>query len=275
MLVVMALVGMLAAILTVVTVRVRRESIRIECQGHLREIGLTLSGMAMAGGGRVPMFNDANGIPWWACVFEQWRGAGSATLDTDSATVGLQLPAQLPKTLDVFRCRVAGALQSSPEESDPAVRATNLSNSISYGINFDVKDSDGKPYHTNRAALPAAEQSRYAGRFPASLTAADKMPDLYGISEIRTPGHFILVSEADTQSSDPTTWTGGRISMAAIERDASDNPPRNAPIAGRHSGYANVLFADIHVEALEAIAGETVTRNVNLRTDLLTLPDER
>ena len=75
-------------------------------------------------------------------------------------------------------------------------------------------------------------------------------------------------------------WTGGRISMGdttsngtGYERTSTDSPPHNAPIVGRHGGYANVLFADWHVEAIQIVPGQTAAnRNINYNTPLWTLP---
>jgi prepilin-type processing-associated H-X9-DG protein/prepilin-type N-terminal cleavage/methylation domain-containing protein len=81
----------------------------------------------------------------------------------------------------------------------------------------------------------------------------------------------------------PNDWkpgylTGGRISMSypqgpGYQRGSSDMPPNNAPIVGRHSGYANVLFADFHVEAVQIVPGQTTANmNINYNTPLWTLP---
>ena len=85
-------------------------------------------------------------------------------------------------------------------------------------------------------------------------------------------------SEPPNLNWQPLPWTGGRISMAypsgtGYQRGASDLPPYNAPIVGRHGGYANVLFADWHVEAIEIVPGQTTANlNINYNTPLWTLP---
>ena len=93
-------------------------------------------------------------------------------------------------------------------------------------------------------------------------------------TEIKEPSRFILLSEADTQDPDQAAWTGGRISMGAITRDGSDTPPGNAPIDGRHNGFANVLFADMSIGVLEVAPDRPTSpiKNVNANTPLWTLP---
>jgi prepilin-type processing-associated H-X9-DG protein len=151
----------------------------------------------------------------------------------------------------------------------------NLFNSISYGLNFDVKDF-GVPANVPpippRPYCASSTSSPYSPTFPSSLTTYDKQPDQYRTTEIHALSEFILISEANTQDPNPANWTGGRISMGAITRTGSDSPPNNAPIVGRHSGYANVLFADGHVDAIEIAPGQGPSRDINMNTPLWTLP---
>ena len=147
----------------------------------------------------------------------------------------------------------------------------NVFDSISYGLNFDVKDDDGGDYE---CVLKSDVTYPDLVTTPPVAADPDKDPDLYYYTEIAKPAEFILVSEADTQDADPANWTGSRISMGAITRDSGDFPPNNAPIVGRHRGHANVLFSDLHVEALEVRVGEHWTKNVNGNTALWTLPDD-
>jgi len=253
MLIVLALIGILGSMLTVIIIRTRKLSRLLECKNNLREIGTALNQAALGAGGAYPQLEDENGIPWWANVYKQW---GGAPLDTDAdPSNGLQLPAYLPRMMQTFHCTNGGALNLN-----------NLGNSISYGLNFDVMDSDRYHYHASDHADP------YSARFPGSLTSGDKQADRYYFTQVIEPSEFILVSEADTQDPDPANWTGGRISMSTIARDAADDPPDNAPIVGRHNGRANVLFADLHVEAMEVVEGVHGVRNLNDRTPFWTLP---
>jgi prepilin-type processing-associated H-X9-DG protein/prepilin-type N-terminal cleavage/methylation domain-containing protein len=297
MLVVIGIIGMLAGMLTVVIVRARHLSIRVECQDNERHIGETINLLALNNAGLYPFLNDAypqpdptnlspdsnnfapipynSGFPWWARVFEQWEGdlgllyikncysltGGLYVSDSKGPYVSYDITGtydvllnpkshrlttelaqtdpgyhELPQTMRAFHCRMAGALDPSS--------AAGLFNSISYGINFDVKSPspNGVPY--------------------TSASTRDNQPDQYRIAEVKMPSQFILVSEANMQDPDPTKWTGGRIS------------PNNAPIVGRHSGYANVLFADGHVEAVEVAPGQGPSRDINMNTPLWTLPGQ-
>ncbi len=46
-------------------------------------------------------------------------------------------------------------------------------------------------------------------------------------------------------------------------------PPNNAPIIGRHSGYANILFGDYHVEAVQitSVPGQVPSASLNINYD--------
>ena len=279
MLVLIAMISILAGMIGVVLMTARRISIRVECQEHLRQIGQTLNQIMLNNSGIYPLLRDSDGFPWWARVYQQWEGNPNwgGTIDANVATPGLQLPRQLPDQMKIFRCRAGGpALSSFPDESDNAKRVDNLDSSISYGLNFDVMDSDGKPYHAKRDSLPTQEEKdKYSARFPSALTADDKKADEYRYTHIRSPNEFILLSEANAEGLNQNYPTGGRISMAKIVRGGSDDPKYNAPIVGRHRGMANVLFADMHVESVEVAEGETsATRNINWNTRLWTLPDD-
>ncbi len=287
MLVVLALIGMLSAIVSVAVMHARRFSVRVECQEHLKQIGLAVSQIMLANQGAYPPLYDENGVPWWATVFDEMQG-GVSSIDTDTATDGLQPPGQLPAALDVFHCRYGGALDSASDEADQTERGARLHRSISYGLNFDVRmspDPDAGPDDERRRGIRYQCVDRTDGNYPAlsnpPTTAADKKYDEYAISEIERPAEFILISEADTQApeAEKADWTGGRISMAAINRVGleepdplkRDDPPGNAPIVGRHGGYANVLFADQHVESIQ-VDGASFPTNINLNTPLWTLP---
>jgi prepilin-type processing-associated H-X9-DG protein/prepilin-type N-terminal cleavage/methylation domain-containing protein len=329
MLVVIGIVGMLAAMVSSVIVYARNLSIRVECQQNLNHIGQTVGMLVLNNNGLFPIgpplssnntiaplsnaypkpqASDTNpnippnntGFPWWARVYEQWEDMGllfvknanglytyatsGPTLDSNFNPNGHVLTAQLPLAMNAFHCRMAGALDGSS--------VANLFNSISYGINFDVKDAG--PLATTPSTQPrpycaSSTSSPYSPDFPNSLNAPDKQPDQYRATEIKNPGAFILISEANTQDPNPANWTGGRIWMGdtsgngnGYERGPGDSPPYTLPsnltnnpggIVGRHSGYANVLFADWHVEAIQVLPGSTnANLNINYNTPDWTLP---
>jgi prepilin-type processing-associated H-X9-DG protein len=342
MLVVMGIVGMLAAMVTSVIIYARHLSYRVECQQNLNHIGQTVSMLVLSNNGLFPIgppVNSSNtiaplsnaypnpqaadtnpsmpndsGFPWWARVYGQWEDMGllfvkdangvyntTGPVDANFNPNGHVLTAQLPQTMNVFHCRMAGALDGS--------RVANLFNSISYGINFDVKDAGLlaaiNPSTQPRPYCASSQSSPYSPDFPNNLNPADKYPDQYRATEIKNPGAFILISEANTQGPEWITpppvppvqnWTGGRIWMGdttgngtGYERTSSDSPPGYPPnytsnpnytpqgggIVGRHSGYANVLFADWHVEAVQVLPGSTnASLNINYNTPLWTLPGQ-
>ena len=383
----MAIIATLAGMLTGVILYARNLSIRVQCQQNLHQIGEAVSLLVLNNSGLCPIGpafdahnnprtdglanaypqpqnSDANpsvpnnsGFPWWARVFEQMEGDMGLLFAKNAAGVyatngltdaglnpnGHVLTAQLPQTMNIFHCRMAPALDGAS--------VVNLFNSISYGINFDVKDAgylaainpptqqsnpstQQRPYCASSWTGPLA-QDPYSQDFPNNLkTPEDKYPDQYSANEIQNPGTFILISEAcvldtgllpkpfsqalsqaplwnSTASYVPSNivsdnglvytctasnigceptlnpndwklgyWTGGRISMGdttsnqtGYERTSADSPQYNVPIVGRHSGYANVLFADWHVEAIQIIPGQTsATPNINYNTPFWTLP---
>ena len=274
MLIVMALIAMLSGILAVAIMGVRRWSIQVECQEHLRQIGQTVQQMALSNGGEFPMLVDNSGatgnrnIPWWARVYQQWEGGG-AKLDTDPNADGVQLPAQLPASFRTnFHCRFGGALNGASGQD-------TLNDSISYGLHFDMKRHRDKSDKESLLMYRCVDKSvaAYPDLAIGPTDIADRLPDRILAPQIAVPSEFILLSEANTQDSNPSNWTGGRISMRAVSRDGSDIPPNDAPIPGRHAGKANVLFADLHIEMRPAQPGGSVG-NVCADTWLWTLPND-
>ena len=261
MLVVIAIIGMLAGMLTAVIVHASSIARRVACQQNLEHIGQAVSLQVLSNNGLYPIgpmtFDSSNnvtstglsnayprpqpsdnpalppndsGFPWWARVFEQMEGDMGLLFVKNGAGVyetgvgadpnfnpnGHVLTAQLPQAMNVFHCPMAGALDRSS--------VANLFNSISYGINFDVKDSGtpsgtlpgtplGSPLGTppmpplpycfnpaSDAQYPSYPGHLFSPRFPGALLPADKYPDQYRATEIQNPSQFILISEACTQS---------------------------------------------------------------------------
>ena len=274
MLVVMALVGILAALVGTAMVMARREAVRLACGENLRQIGTLMQSVLLAESGDYPaLYEDENGesvavysggtapndwvgwedggakgIPWWARIHETSAGAARLDLDDDTKDV-LDLPDQLPKSMNLFHCRAAPGLDNST--------VVALDHSISYGLNFDVKRVDGVTQYE------CVADSATLSVGPAG--ADDRKPDRLRWGDIKKPAEFIIVSEADAENS-----TGGRIRCEGTA-SATDE----APIVARHGENANVLFADNHVEPL-AVTAEAAhwTDNPNKNTPLWTLPDD-
>jgi prepilin-type N-terminal cleavage/methylation domain-containing protein/prepilin-type processing-associated H-X9-DG protein len=192
-----------------------------------------------------PNSGNDSGFPWWARVFEQMEGNMEPLFAKNTSTEntvtepyltngavdpifnpnGHVLTAQLPQTMNVFHCPAASPLDGSS--------VVNLFNSISYGINFDMKDSGrgsgaspwpplpapqtwppGPPFPPpwqrpyNSSFVPFSSLS-YSSLFPNYLNANDEHPDQYRATEIQNPSQFILLSEANTQGPEWNgTWVG-------------------------------------------------------------------
>jgi len=186
MLVVIALVGILSSVLAMVILHVRRLSLQVACQENERQIGVALNKIMLNNNGRYPTLLDSDGIPWWAHVAMETDSAASASIDTDgNASTGLQLPVQLPSQMDIFHCRSAPALENSPDEGNMATRVTNLFNTISYGLNCDVRRYDG--------------------------SVSDYRGDLYTSSGMADSG------TAGSLTDDDVAWTGGEYAGQQIE----------------------------------------------------------
>ena len=305
MLIVIGVIGLLGGMLSVVIIKARNKSIQIECSENLHNIGTTINAVMLAAGGAYPsLYTDAdgdavdltgaakwdgtNGIPWWARVFKEWEGG--AKLDArdpyhhtgnpaDKTPDELDLPRQVPGGMKAFHCRMAPALHQPVAGDSNAENVRELDQSISYGLNFDMKDSDDCDYHDTNHVSP------YSVRFPASLTAADKQPDVFRFPQIRSPAEFILISEANAGNDPNVDEPGGRIACVDSHEDSSDTGKSTAPVVGRHGGRANVLFADGHVGLMESETYVELTHepwenkrgsanSVNKNTPPWTLPDD-
>ena len=278
MLIVLALIGILTGLVGAVFVKLRHKSIQIECSENLHSINTAINAVMLANSGVYPPYlADSEGnlresgwvaaddLPWWARVFRECQGAEGVDL-TD-------LPGQLPSSMKMFHCRMAPALQN-PKPADGNLEGVH--NSVSYGLNFDVKDADGSPYECSNDAYPF---------FSSSPAGDDKKPDTLRYGEIKVPGEFILVSEAYTEKS-----RGGRIACTETHPDADADHAGKAefPIVARHGGKANVLYADGHVGVMDAdtpaVLAQKVDgdhpytphwrRNINRNTPHWTLPDD-
>ncbi|NOZ22454.1 MAG: type II secretion system protein [Planctomycetes bacterium] len=111
-----------------------------------------------------------------------------------------------------------------PDEANLTNRLVYRSNSISYGIQYDFKDGDGNPYE-------ALLTGGWAGKTP------DGIPDTLSVGDLIRKGETIIAADSD----------GDGILDYAIDLTGLRR------IGGRHKGYANVLFADIHVEAKQVM----------------------
>ena len=270
MLVVMTLIGILTGIISVVLVQARRQSLQAACGENLRNIGTTITGITLENNGNYPVlyadadgdsvahtaWDGSNGVPWWVKVHNEW--SGKKKLDSDTTTEEeVNLEAALPGSMQVFHCPMAPDLPTPDTSLSDAERIQAVDAGICYGLNFDVKLSDGTPYE----CLDETDSDYPDLQNPPS-DAADREPDPYRIAEIKLDAEFVLVSEADVENG-----TGGRIRCEETEDPGNDE----APVIARHEGTANVLYGDGHVDAVEAGTG-AINADINLRTQEWTLP---
>jgi prepilin-type N-terminal cleavage/methylation domain-containing protein/prepilin-type processing-associated H-X9-DG protein len=199
----------------------------------------------------------------------------------------------------VYTCLLANT-NSAPGQSNPDWQPTNYC--PNFPNNLSTADMCPDQYRATEIQNPgafiliaeASTQSYQSLTQPNLLPPqllqqlpAWSAPAQYSVGDIVSFNGVVYTCTAPNSGSQPPAspncwkpgyWTGGRISTAAISRGNSNSnppsyPPSNAPIVGRHSGYANVLFADYHVEAVEIVPGQTTANmNINYNTPLWTLP---
>jgi prepilin-type processing-associated H-X9-DG protein len=268
MLVVMALIGLLAAMISTVLVRTRHKSVQIGCMANLQEMGKAMTSFAFDQAGAYPsLYADAaklddgevqarnslaggGAIPWWLVVHNEIYAENA--LDPDN------LPAQLPSSLQLFHCRAA--TRSPVLDPDAGEAIAELDERISYGLNYDLKRDDGTLYEYAPGSPPLAG---------GATTAADRNPDVFTRMEIGDPAAFVLISEANTGDNQ-----GGRVRCHATSSTPSDPASNLEAVVGRHGGEANVLYADGHVGTANInVPGEAATP-LNEDTPLWTLPED-
>jgi prepilin-type N-terminal cleavage/methylation domain-containing protein/prepilin-type processing-associated H-X9-DG protein len=269
MLVVIALIGVLTGMISVVLIKARQRSVQVECAENLHQIGRAVTAFMLDNGSAYPqLYSDTDGnsvaslsdatiTPWWLRLHNDVMP--NAALEPDD------LPDQLPTTLKIFHCRMAkGAEITGTTDLE---KLTSLNASISYGLNFDVKKADATPYECvakSDGSYPDLDTAN--GKAPA--TSGDRESDPYTRSDIKRPSEFVLISEADSDNG-----AGGRIRC-----NATSNATHAAPVIGRHAGEANVLFADIHVEMIQVEGDDSDalawTVLLNQNTPLWTLPND-
>ena len=308
MLVVMAVVGILAATLSAVLIKVRHTSAQVACGENMRQVGTTLNAIMLANGGVYPtlyrwtdtstdpdtvtiptVFGGAddwdgeNGTPWWALIYAEWQG--SVNLDTNfdaSEPDKIELPDQLPAAMKSFQCRMAPPLAQPVQTNSNAANMRALDRSISYGLNYDVAMADGTLYNCvdeSDANYPDLDASAAPGAATQAETDANLAPDAIVFSRIRRPAEFILLAEAYVENG-----TGGRIRSAATTNVTNASDPDGARVVGRHGGKSNAYFGDGHVEAVAAptldnwATGTTDympwSQDINKNTPLWTLPND-
>ncbi|MEW6355352.1 MAG: prepilin-type N-terminal cleavage/methylation domain-containing protein [Planctomycetota bacterium] len=131
-----------------------------------------------------------------------------------------------------------------PTEAELTNRLVYRSNNISYGIQYDFKDLRGVPYEVQT-------QGGWAGSTP------DGLPDVLAVGDLIRKGETIMAADSDGDG-------GVRGPDYAIDMTGQ------RPIGGRHKGYANVLYFDLHVEAKQVMPEKGVDINTQYRYWTLT-----
>ena len=123
-----------------------------------------------------------------------------------------------------------------PDEANLTNRLVYRSNNISYGIQYDFKDANGITYE-------ALLSGGWAGTTP------DGIPDTLSVGDLIRKGETIVAADSD----------GDGVHDYAIDLTGLRR------IGGRHKGYANVLYADLHVVAEQVMPEKGVDINAQYR----------
>ncbi len=171
LLVVIAVITVLGAMLFAGVSRARNMARRVRCMNNLNQIGKALMQYAGLSMGYLPILVDSNSVPWYEQVE---RGTG---ID-ESFRALLTCPSQ-------------------PHSICPDGTDTISADRVHYGYHGDVKREDGTAYKI------LSDGSLEGG----AVTAADRDPDYFTMSEIMPPPDFILVGESDARE------VAGNLSM--------------------------------------------------------------
>ena len=256
MLVVIAGLTLLGWIMATVLVRAKGMSHRVVCSSNLKQIGDAMTLFAVSNRGRYPPLladpTDDTSETWYRVLYRQLSHSKAATADTSMAG-----------TLGLFRCPSDMMPLAQPPDPRPADWVPVTNNTISYGLNYDVRrHADPKLYKSGVALdrYDAGDVDTYGGSGHAvgyDLRAADKRCDTYQAAEIKNRSRFVLVADsagvADASGNrvplDQTPTDRYGITSQVIRWQAADTKQH---VAARHSGKANALFADNHVELMTA-----------------------
>ena len=202
LLAVIAIIGVLAAIVLAVLGRVRESARTTQCISNLRQLGVATGLYASDNQGEIPYAN-------------YYQEANTRTADKLAPYVNVSFPnntvltASMIPPLDPFRC---------PSAPYPA-KAGNKSH---YGKNFFINSQKG--YDTDH---------RRVG---------------YRLIHIDQPARYYYMADAVGSSLESAaSWQIGSTGS-----NAGELPVSKLGIELRHSGKANILFLDFHVESLSA-----------------------
>ncbi len=202
LLTVIAIIGVLAAMLTLVVGKVRASAHSAKCVSNLRQLGVATGLYAADNKGEIPYAN-------------YYMESNVRATDKLAPYVDVKFPSTAELTAntilppDPFRCPAA----------DHPAKSGNKSH---YGKNFFINSQKG--YDTD---------PRRTG---------------YRLTDIPEPSRYYYLADAVPVSGQPqVSWQIGSVGS-----NTGELPTSKLGIELRHSGRANILFLDFHVEALTA-----------------------
>ncbi len=273
-LVVMGVITILVGLLSVITVKSIATGRQVTCANNLRQIGeLFIAHMNESNGYFPPLYDGDVGEPWYRSLMDDsWP---------DNRTFTEEQLSEVRKRFELFRCPEdehfirdanwdtndvpAGdgaeslAFVIAGDITNPLSLSPRANDSISYGLNYDVRDDDGVVWHADSAVAATDPDYVYIG---TRGTGGGFEPDRYTMGQIAMKSRFIIAGDSDED--------GVRDYAIAFNTD-------NERLGGRHDGKANVLFADGSVDLEPAGFRSTVEHDVNTwnyKRGLWTLPRE-
>jgi prepilin-type N-terminal cleavage/methylation domain-containing protein/prepilin-type processing-associated H-X9-DG protein len=245
LLIVIALIGIIAAILFPVFARVRESARRSSCQSNLKQIGLGIAQYVQDNDERMPF------------IFQDYRTTGYKGLGSNYQyqTWSSEIYPYV-KSTQLFFC-------PSDSESRKKTNA-NMSSQYFKEISGDdtagmIQSYGGNAMYINPSSTPLlAPFSSYRGGNPGDFSSY--YMQVRNVASIEAPTTTVLVTEV--LWSDAATYGGYKVtSLSSL--DTSKSPPQLGNVVARHLETTNVLFCDGHVKAmnLQTLSAKSVAGN--------------
>jgi prepilin-type processing-associated H-X9-DG protein len=209
LLVVIAIVGLLAALLLTAVAGAKSRAQQIQCVSNVRQLGVALRGFVEANG-VYPLFVNVDVVKGgYSEHYRTWEEALSYE------ELGISKSVVPFFTNGVWNCPSA---RWNPNQ----VRVNSMGTWFAYGYNFLGLNSPGKNEATGLGGRTTTPNG------PVAPPVAE--------SEIVDPSEMIAIGDA---------FDGNDVLQRASWRDAQ----KFSNVSGRHHGRANVFFCDGHVES--------------------------